>query len=273
MRMLYLKNMVSVSVISLVFSSGVIISSLTFSAIAIAKMKKQDVEAPTSNVTISMDRIASVQNRLLNLLEAREEYPTDTNRNFLKAAPEAVIGNRVKQEVKGTTANVKKRLMRLVRGSEGHNPPNSSYGSPQMGLESDMLDESRIFNLDEPSISEAEMPEAEQDSHVNETAFRERSRKALTTMPVSYFGSPSTIRPNLIAEEEGEYNESNHPPKGAKPTPNPYDPTNEGTSKGGRDKGPHLHSKSASVHNIPIIRMGENYEESGGLTIIKPWNN
>ena len=188
---------------------------------------------------------------------------------------------------KDTTANVEKRLMWLVEASEEHNPPDGNYNFQQMGPESDMLDESSVSNLDEPSIPVSEELEAESDSHINETEdpgatsvhFKMNAtvfKGNLTATPASFSGNPVVIRPNLISvdeeEEEGE-EEPKPAPKEAKPVPNPYDPTNEGTSKGGRHKGQHLHFKSATAHSIPIIKMGQSYEENSGLTVVKPWNS
>jgi hypothetical protein len=187
---------------------------------------------------------------------------------------------------KDTTANVEKRLMWLIKAPEEHNPPNGRSNSPQTTPESDILDEPILSDLDEKSMTTSEMPEVELNSHINEMQDHEATLVHLrrlmnnagedpTVKPVSFANNPPVA--NLIStddEEEGEESQDpKHTPEAPKPAPNPYDPTNHGTSKGGGHKGQHLHYKTVGIHNIPIIRMGEERQENSGFTIIKPWSS
>lgn len=83
--------------------------------------------------------------------------------------------------------------------------------------------------------------------------------------PTSIGTRPVIIRPELTVTPI-EYDAEKGAPK---PKEDPNDPTSEGDRKGGRHKGP----KFANIKLIPIIRMGENVQETGGLTVIKPWNS
>lgn len=187
------------------------------------------------------------------------------------------------------TANVEKRLMWLVEASEENNPPDGNSNFLETLPESD--DEPTVSPLDEQSIHVSDVPGAEFDSHINETAdlgatsinfkmngtvLKENSPGAMAITPVGFAGNPIIIKPSFISgkEEKKEEEEAQPTSEEAKPTPyNPYDPTNEGTSKGGRHKGQHLHVKTAGFQSVPIIRMGEGYEDSSGLRIVKPWNS
>ncbi len=50
------------------------------------------------------------------------------------------------------------------------------------------------------------------------------------------------------------------------------DPTAEGDRKGGRHKGPGIY-KGNDLRLIPIIRMGEDYQEANGVRVVNPLNN
>ncbi len=181
------------------------------------------------------------------------------------------------QIAKDGTANVEKKLMWLVDTLEEQNPPDGSYNFSQMLPDSDMPDESSFSPGDGMSISDPQIDEV--DSHINETAdpgatpihfqmntaiLKGNSVGPLNMTPASFIDNPLAIKPNLISATDEE-------PKPA--SKDPYDPTNEGTSKEGRHKGEHLHQQRGSVHLIPIIKMGESPEGNSGLTVIKPWNS
>jgi hypothetical protein len=187
---------------------------------------------------------------------------------------------------KDTTTNVEKRLMQLIEAPEELNSPDRNPNFPQMVPESDILDEPTFSDLDEESIPVSQMPEAELNSHINETEdfgatsahlrhLKDNTGRGFTVTPASFAGNPAIIRPTFVSaddEEEEEEPEDPKPvPKEPKPAPNPYDPTNQGTSKGGGHKGNGLHYKTVGIHNIPIIRMGEEHQPNGAFTIIKPW--
>lgn len=166
--------------------------------------------------------------------------------------------NTYEQIKKDGTANVEKKLMWLVDTLEEQNPPDGSYNFPQMLSDSDMQDESSFSPGDEMSVSDSQIDEV--DSHINETA----DPGATPTHFQMNSDNPLTIKPNFISATDED-------PKPA--SKDPYDPTNEGTSKGGRHKGEHLHQQRGGVHLIPIIKMGESPEGNSGLTVIKPWNS
>jgi len=187
---------------------------------------------------------------------------------------------------KNVTAGVEKRLMWLVEASEESNPPDGNPNFLEMLPESD--DEPTVSTLDEQSIPVSEVPETELNSHINETenlratsttfkmngtVFKRNSPRALAITPVRFAGNPLIIKPCFVSEKEGE-EEPKPASEEANPTsPNPYDPTNEGTSKGGRHKGEHLRAKMAGFQSIPIIKMGEAYEGNSSLRVVKPWNS
>jgi hypothetical protein len=171
-----------------------------------------------------------------------------------KQAEEASIpGMRL---LKDTTANVKRRLNRLVKGHEECNPPHGNSHFPQVILESDTSDELDSSNLNEESMPVSEMPEDEDeaDSHINETADsqatpvhfkmnRQVFKGNMMVAPVSFADSPVMVKANLISadksdnEIEEESAESQSASQQPQPAPDPYDPTTPGTSKGGGIKG------------------------------------
>lgn len=164
---------------------------------------------------------------------------------------------------KDTTTNVERRLMQLIEAPEEVNPPDGNSNYPQMVPESDILDEPTFSDLDNESTPLSEMPEFALNNHLNEGTY-------LTATPVNFTNS-------ISAEDEEEEEEEPEDPKPVskrpkpQPVPNPYDPTNRGTSKGGGHKGNSMHYKTVGIHNIPIIRMGEEHQPNGAFTIVKPW--
>lgn len=146
---------------------------------------------------------------------------------------------------KDTTANVEKRLMWLIEAPEEYNPPDGNSNYAQMVPESDILEEPTLSDLDNEETD-------------------------LTATPANFSS-------NISAEDEDEEEEEPEDPKPIsknprpQPVPNPYDPTNRGTSKGGGHKGNSMHYKTVGIHNIPIIRMGEEHQHNSSFTIIKPW--
>lgn len=204
------------------------------------------------------------------------------------AYPEGVMGKPAEKTsipgmrlLKDTTANVKRRLNRLVKDHEECNPPDGNSHFPQMMPESDTPDELDSSNVNEESLLVSEIPEDEADNHIYETAdsratpvhfkmSRQVFKGNMVVTPASFAGSPVTVKANLISADERDGEEESAE---SQPVPDPYDPTNSGTSKGGGHKGQHLRLRTAGIHNIPIIKMGENHAESSGLTVIKPWNS
>lgn len=239
MRVLFLKNMICVSIVSLTLSGGTLAKSV--------------------------------------------------NDNSQDKGPSVVL-------TKDTTAKVEKRMLWLVDVPEEYNPPDGNPNFPQMMSEADMPDEPTHINLDDKPVSIPQEPEAEVDSHINEIAdpgatpvnfttntpiLKGNPVRALNVSPVSFSGNPVIIKPMNISSEDEE--SKLLPDEEAAPTPqkiDPYDPTNEGESKGGRHKGQHYHQSKhyqqsqTGVHMIPIIKMGDGYEErTSGLTVVKPWNS
>lgn len=268
MRMSFLKNMMGVSIVSLTVLSSVAITSLTFSAVSTAKMKKQGPQASNSSVIITKDRTADVQNRLLRLLEGHNGHTlTDEDPNLPKMIAETTAGKVDKQALKGlnsqatvikhTTANVEKKLMRLVGGVEEQNPPDGNLNFLQGLSEPAMPGEQNSFIEDEMNISTPQI-DAEDEQIQMEEAFNDG------IIATRFKMNRKRIKPHSV----GAFNEDHQiAPQDSD------DPRGEGTSKGGRHKGQHFHQQRTGAHLIPIIRMGETPQENNGLTIIKPWDS
>ena len=85
--------------------------------------------------------------------------------------------------------------------------------------------------------------------------------------PVRFGAQATLIKPKLIVASKAYDDRESRP----EPEPeDPTDPTSKGTGPGGGHKGG---PKVARLNSIPIIRMGENFQEHEGFKIIKPRNS
>ncbi len=85
--------------------------------------------------------------------------------------------------------------------------------------------------------------------------------------PVRFGAKATLIKPKLIVASKA------YDDRESRPEPEPEDPTDP-TSKGTGPDGGHKRGREvARLNSIPIIRMGENFQEHEGFKIIKPRNS
>jgi hypothetical protein len=268
MQIFFLKNLVSVAIISMMFSAITVANIKDESEKVMPNVQPQEEILPEKNMG-SETEPTEVDLSNLDAIRSEMETPPETMNtetpldNAPQPAEEALNENAGQSETPGETlvetppeTGMTEEPLPPAPVEPMPSEPDASSIPPapmEPAMEPIMPNmEPGLPNEDEMMIPQEEVPD---ESQMGLQPLPQN------VAPVRFGANAVIIRPTFVSATTAPELE-----------PDSTDPTAEGDRKGGRHKGIRLHQKRPNLKMIPIIRMGEQTQHEG-LTVIKAWNS
>jgi hypothetical protein len=291
MQMFFLKNLVGVSIVALVLG-GISIATIA---------EQEETKAPTSELLSPMPKdegqaedlaskgekvyegmVAEEVNPLLSEMTGPEETPLDRTTERLQALNDAdETGNgssNAMDEPAEPSLPLPDEMAPLPSQEDlASSSPDTQFATPAPGSEAvtSAPDAEAAVNPN-ASMSPPEAPQqAPEESQITpeatmDLADQEQPLMNDTATSALSHENAALIKPKVLLRPISQNNDNNSPNPAPVNKDDPTDPDSFPDRRGGKRKGA---PRFANPKMIPIIRMGENLPQDGGLTVIKAWNH